>query len=138
MSVLPMDFSFTLQAFDCPEDIEAYEVRGQLQNGHWVEVEENRRTVSDCILLGVDEEILELIAEGNIVDEAYCVMFDRDLDTFHIADQQDANIQPLQTHLVIDGKDFLVKRNPKTAKNANFKSYYAIRYKAITDVPANP
>lgn len=131
MSVLPMDFSYTLQAFGRNHSVSAYEKRGELKGGRWVKTIENRRAVNNCILLNIEEKTLELIAEGNLVDEAYCVMFQDMQDTFYIADQQNADIQPLQTFLEIDGKEFIVMKNPATHKNANFKSYYAIRYKDI-------
>lgn len=131
MSVLPMDFSYTLQAFGRNHSVSAYEKRGELKGGRWIKTIENRRTVANCILLNIEEKKLELIAEGNLVDEAYCVMFQDMQDTFYIADQQNADIQPLQTFLEIDGKEFIVMKNPATHKNANFKSYYAIRYKDI-------
>lgn len=131
MSVLPMDFSYTLQAFGRNHSVSAYEKRGELKGGRWIKTIENRRAVANCILLNVNEKTLELIAEGNIVDEAYCVMFQDMQDTFYISDQQNADIQPLQTFLEIDGKEFIVTKNPATHKNANFKSYYAIRYKDI-------
>lgn len=134
MSVLPMDFSYVLQSFGGDHSIFAYEKRGQLVAGRWVVELENRREVTDCILLNVDERKLEIIAEGNRVDEAYCLMFNDENDTFYIADQQNAEIQPLQTYLEIDNKEFIVLKNPATEKNANFKSYYAIRYKDIKDV----
>ena len=131
MSVLPMDFSYTLQAFGRNHSVSAYEKRGELKGGRWIKTIENRRTVANCILLNIEEKKLELIAEGNLVDEAYCVMFQDMQDTFYISDQQHADIQPLQTFLEIDGKEFIVMKNPATHKNANFKSYYAIRYKDI-------
>jgi len=131
LSVLPMDFSYTLQAFGRNHSVSAYEKRGELKGGRWVKTIENRRAVNNCILLNIEEKTLELIAEGNLVDEAYCVMFQDMQDTFYIADQQNADIQPLQTFLEIDGKEFIVMKNPATHKNANFKSYYAIRYKDI-------
>lgn len=131
MSVLPMDFSYTLQAFGRNHSVSAYEKRGELKGGRWIKTIENRRAVGNCILLNIEEKKLELIAEGNLVDEAYCVMFQDMQDTFYIADQQNADIQPLQTFLEIDGKEFIVMKNPATHKNANFKSYYAIRYKDI-------
>nr|DAN50127.1 MAG TPA: hypothetical protein [Caudoviricetes sp.] len=126
-----MDFSYTLQAFGRNHSVSAYEKRGELKGGRWVKTIENRRAVNNCILLNIEEKTLELIAEGNLVDEAYCVMFQDMQDTFYIADQQNADIQPLQTFLEIDGKEFIVMKNPATHKNANFKSYYAIRYKDI-------
>lgn len=131
MSVLPMDFSYTLQAFGRNHSVSAYEKRGELKGGRWIKTIENRRAVNNCILLNIEEKTLELIAEGNLVDEAYCVMFQDMQDTFYIADQQNEDIQPLQTFLEIDGKEFIVMKNPATHKNANFKSYYAIRYKDI-------
>ena len=131
MSVLPMDFSYTLQAFGRNHSVSAYEKRGELKGGRWIKTIENRRAVANCILLNVEEKTLELIAEGNLVDEAYCVMFQDMQDTFYISDQQNADIQPLQTFLEIDGKEFIVMKNPATHKNENFKSYYAIRYKDI-------
>lgn len=131
MSVLPMDFSYTLQAFGRNHSVSAYEKRGELKGGRWIKTIENRRAVNNCILLNIEEKTLELIAEGNLVDEAYCVMFQDMQDTFYISDQQNADIQPLQTFLEIDGKEFIVMKNPATHKNANFKSYYAIRYKDI-------
>lgn len=131
MSVLPMDFSYTLQAFGRNHSVSAYEKRGELKGGRWIKTIENRRAINNCILLNIEEKTLELIAEGNLVDEAYCVMFQDMQDTFYIADQQNADIQPLQTFLEIDGKEFIVMKNPATHKNANFKSYYAIRYKDI-------
>lgn len=131
MSVLPMDFSYTLQAFGRNHSVSAYEKRGELKGGRWIKTIENRRAVANCILLDIEEKTLELIAEGNLVDEAYCVMFQDMQDTFYISDQQNADIQPLQTFLEIDGKEFIVMKNPATHKNANFKSYYAIRYKDI-------
>ena len=131
MSVLPMDFSYTLQAFGRNHSVSAYEKRGELKGGRWIKTIENRRAVANCILLNIEEKTLELIAEGNLVDEAYCVMFQDMQDTFYISDQQNADIQPLQTFLEIDDKEFIVMKNPATHKNANFKSYYAIRYKDI-------
>ena len=131
MSVLPMDFSYTLQAFGRNHSVSAYEKRGELKGGRWIKTIENRRAVANCILLNVNEKTIELIAEGNLVDEAYCVMFQDMQDTFYISDQQNADIQPLQTFLEIDDKEFIVMKNPATHKNANFKSYYAIRYKDI-------
>ena len=133
MSVLPMDFSYTLQAFGRNHSVSAYEKRGELKGGRWIKTIENRRAVANCILLNVNEKTLELIAEGNLVDEAYCVMFQDMQDTFYISDQQNADIQPLQTFLEIDDKEFIVMKNPATHKNANFKSYYAIRYKDINN-----
>nr|DAW68020.1 MAG TPA: hypothetical protein [Caudoviricetes sp.] len=126
-----MDFSYTLQAFGRNHSVSAYEKRGELKGGRWIKTIENRRAVANCILLNIEEKTLELIAEGNLVDEAYCVMFQDMQDTFYISDQQNADIQPLQTFLEIDGKEFIVMKNPATHKNANFKSYYAIRYKDI-------
>ena len=131
MSVLPMDFSYTLQAFGRNHSVRAYEKRGELKGGRWIKTIENRRAVANCILLNVEEKTLELIAEGKLVDAAYCVMFQDIQDAFYISDQQNADIQPLQTFLESDGKEFIVMKNPATHKNANFKSYYAIRYKDI-------
>lgn len=134
MSSLPFDFSQVLTAFDCPNvKVQAYEKKGELVGGRWVETKENLRTLAGCILLGIDPETLALIAEGNQVDEAYCLMYDTSADKFYIQDQQDAAIQPLQTYVLIEGKEFLITKNPKTRQNTNFDSYFAIRYKAIKD-----
>lgn len=131
MSILPFDFTSTLSDFACPESFEAYEKVGSYVRGEWVTTVENQRTVDEAILLGVEEEILEILADGNVIDEAYSVMFESDFDTFYIADQQNQTIQNKQTYIVVDNKEFIIKKNPKTAKNSNFKSYYAVRYKDI-------
>ena len=104
MSVLPMDFSYTLQAFGRNHSVSAYEKRGELKGGRWIKTIENRRAVNNCILLNIEEKPLELIAEGNLVDEAYCVMFQDMQDTVYISDQQHSDIQPLQTFLESDDK----------------------------------
>lgn len=133
MSILPFDFSQTLAEFACPESFTAYEMVGQYVRGEWVMTKENERTIDEAILLDVEEEILEILSEGNLVDEAYSIMFAKDYDEFFIMDQNNANVQNKQTYVVIDGKEFIVKRNPKTAKNSNFRSYYAIKYKDIAN-----
>ena len=133
MTHLPFDFSETLDAFECPETITAYEKSGAYVNGYWVETKGEEREVS-CILLNVDEKKLEILAEGRHVDAAYCMMFPEDQDEFFIANQQDYSIQNKQTYVVIDNFEYVVVNNPETTKNAGFRSYYALRYES----PENP
>ena len=82
MSILPFDFSQTLAEFACPESFTAYEMVGQYVRGEWVMTKENERTIDEAILLDVEEEILEILTEGNLVDEAYSIMFAKDYDEF--------------------------------------------------------
>lgn len=128
MTDLPFDFSATLEAFECPETITAYEKTGSYVDGYWTETADNERQVS-CILLNVDEKKLEIISEGRRVDAAYCMMFDKDADEMFIVHQQDSTIQGKQTYVKIDGFEYVLVNNPETVKNAAFRSYYALRYK---------
>lgn len=126
---LPFDFSETLEAFECPEPIIAYEKTGGWVNGYWTETKGNERTVN-CILLNVDEKKMEILFEGRHIDSAYCMMFPDGQDTFYINYQQDSKVQDKQTYVLIDEFEYVVVNNPETTKNAGFKSYYALRYKA--------
>lgn len=132
MTDLPFDFSATLEAFECPESIQVYEKSGSYVDGYWVETKSTPRSLN-CILLNVDEQKLEIVAEGRNVDAAYSIMFPADRDTLYYTTQQNANIQPKQTYAIIDGLEFVVVNNPETVKNAGFKSYYALRYKDGTN-----
>lgn len=136
MSDLPFDFSETLEAFECPETITAYEKVGQYVDGRWSEFKENERSVS-CILLNVDERKQEIVAEGRNLVGAYCMMFDADEDEFFIAYQQNENVQAKQTYVQIDGMEFVVVNDPEVRRNAGFRSYYALRYKDQTNNASN-
>lgn len=129
MSDLPFDFSETLEAFECPETIKAYEKTGSYVDGYWTETKGEEREVS-CILLNVDEKKLEILAEGRHIDAAYCIMFPDGQDEFYINYQQDDKIQAKQTYVLIDDFEYVVVNNPETNKNAGFRSYYALRYKS--------
>ena len=128
MTDLPFDFSETLDAFECPEQITVYEKTGAWVDGYWQQTKGTPRQLS-CILLNVDEKKLEILAEGRHVDSAYCIMFPADADTLYVMHQQDATIQNKQTYALIDEFEYVVVNNPETNKNAGFKSYYAIRFK---------
>lgn len=128
MTDLPFDFSETLEAFECPESIEAYEKDGQYVDGIWQEIKTNYRQIN-CILLNVDEEKLEIVAEGLNIVGAYCVMFPEDAGILYSTYQQDNVQQRLQSYLIIDGFEYVVVNNPETVKNAAFRSYYALRFK---------
>jgi hypothetical protein len=132
MTDLPFDFSETLEAFECPEQITVYEKTGSYVDGYWTQIKENERQLS-CILLNVDEKKLEIIAEGRHVDAAYSIMFDGEQDELFVMHQQDNFIQAKQSYALIDGFEYVVTNNPETNKNAGFKSYYAIRYKSSED-----
>lgn len=128
MTDLPFDFSATLDAFECPEAIEVYEKVGQYVNGRWQEYEQNRRSLN-CILLNVDENKQEIVAQGRNVESAYCVMFPDGQDQLYVSWQQNGQIQGMQSYLVIDGFEYVVVNFPETRRNAGFLSYYALRYK---------
>lgn len=136
MTDLPFDFSETLDAFECPESITAYEKIGQYVDGRWSEYKENVRSVN-CILLNVDERKQEIVAEGRNLVGAYCMMFDADADEFFIAYQQNENVQGKQTYVEIDGMEFIVVNDPEVKRNAGFRSYYALRYKDQTNNVSN-
>lgn len=133
MSDLPFDFSETLEAFECPEPIIAYEKSGAYVNGRWVETKQNERSLY-CILLNVDETKQEIVAQGRNVVGAYCMMFPDGQDKLFFTHQQNETIQDLQSYVVIDGFEYIVVNNPETAKNAGFLSYYALRYKDQVNV----
>lgn len=128
MTDLPFDFSETLDAFECPETITAYEKDGQYVDGIWQEIRTNERTIR-CILLNVDEKKLEIVAEGLNITGAYCVMIPGDEDILYATYQQDSIQQKLQSYLIIDNFEFVVVDTPETVKNAGFRSYYALRFK---------
>lgn len=128
MSDLPFDFSDTLEAFECPEAITVYEKEGAYVDGRWSETKKNERTLN-CILLNVDEERQEILANGRNIEAAYCVMFAEGIDTLYVGYQQGNTIQALQSYILVDGLEFIVTKNPETVKNAGFLSYYALRYK---------
>lgn len=136
MSDLPFDFSDTLEAFECPEPIAAYEKYGVYVEGRWVETKENERQLN-CILLNVDETKLEIVAEGRNVVGAYCMMFPEGQDRLFFTLQQNNTIQAKQSYVQIDGLEYIVVNNPETVKNAGFRSYYALRYKDQVNVPAD-
>ena len=125
---LPFDFSATLEEFECPENIVVYEKTGQYINGEWVQEKGYQRTLN-CILLNVDEDKLQIVAPGQNIDSAYCIMYDAYEPPLYVNYQQDANIQNLQSYALIDNFEYKVVNNPETVKNAGFRSYYAIRYK---------
>lgn len=125
---LPFDFSATFDAFECPEPIEVYEKVGQYIDGRWQEYEQNHRSLN-CILLNVDEMKQEIVAEGRNLVGAYCVMFPEGVDKLYVSYQQNAQIEGMQSYLVIDGLEYIVVNNPETRKNAAFMSYYALRFK---------
>ena len=127
MTDLPFDFSETLEAFTCPEPIQVYEKTGAYVDGYWTQTVGTKRTLN-CILLNVDETKLEIVAKGRHVDSAYAIMFPEGEDTLFYTIQQNANVQSKQTYVEIDGLEYVVVNNPETAKNAGFKSYYALRY----------
>ena len=128
MTDLPFDFSDTLEAFECPESIQVYEKSGAYVDGYWTQTEGSKRELN-CILLNVDENKLQIVAEGRNVDSAYCIMFPEDADTLYYTSQQNATIQEKQSYALIDGFEYVIVNNPETVKNAGFKSYYALRYK---------
>jgi len=128
MTDLPFDFSDTLDAFECPETIIAYEKDGEYIEGEWVETKTNEREIN-CILLNVDEKKLEILAEGLNITGAYCVMFPEDEDILYSTYQQDNVQQKLQSYLKIDNFEYVVVDNPETVKNAGFRSYFALRFK---------
>ena len=136
MTDLPFDFSETLEAFECPESITVYEKSGSYVNGRWVEEKKNVRTLN-CILLNVDEFKQEIVAAGRYLEAAYCVMFAEGVDYLYVGYQQDNLLQGLQSYLVIDGLEYIVKNNPQTNKNAGFLSYYALRFKEQENVSDN-
>lgn len=128
MSDLPFDFSETLDAFECPESITAYEKVGDLIDGRWVEVPENQRELN-CILLNVDEHRQEIVADGENLVGAYCVMFPEGADRLYVSYQQNNDIHSKQSYLIIDDLEYIVVNVPETRRNAGFLSYYALRYK---------
>ena len=132
MTDLPFDFSETLDAFECPESIQVYEKTGSYVDGYWTETKGEPRTLN-CILLNVDEQKMEIVAQGRNVDAAYCIMFPDGVDTLYYTTQQNATVQPKQSYALIDGLEYIVVNNPETVKNAGFKSYYALRYKDGTN-----
>ena len=132
MTDLPFDFSETLEAFECPESIQVYEKSGSYVNGYWTETSGKPRDLN-CILLNVDEQKMQIVAEGRNVDAAYCIMFPDGVDTLYYTTQQNATVQPKQSYAIIDGLEYVVVNNPETVKNAGFKSYYALRYKDGTN-----
>ena len=127
---LPMDFTDVLNDFRCPVVWSAYEKEGKYVNGYWVEqiIEESKREVSG-ILLNVDTKKLNLADEGNILSDGYCAMFNRAQTVFYIPYNEKQQINGKQTYWVIDGLEYRVITNPKTSSNANFRSYYAVRYR---------
>ena len=134
MTDLPFDFSETLDAFECPEEIQVYEKTGEYVDGYWTETAGTPRSLN-CILLNVDEHKMEIVAQGRNVDAAYCIMFPDGADTLYYTTQQNATVQPKQSYALIDGLEYIVVNNPETVKNAGFKSYYALRYKDGTNQP---
>lgn len=128
MTDLPFDFSATLEAFECPEPITVYERTGEYVNGRWVEEKSEPRELN-CILLNVDENKQEIVAQGKNVESAYCVMFAEGEDQLYVSWQQDGRIQGKQSYLVIDGFEYIVVNFPETRRNAGFMSYYALRFK---------
>ena len=134
MTDLPFDVSETLDAFECPESIQVYEKSGSYVDGYWTETSGEPRTLN-CILLNVDEQKMEIVAQGRNVDAAYCIMFPDGVDTLYYTTQQDSTVQNKQTYAIIDGMEFVVVNNTETVKNAGFKSYYALRYKDGTNKP---
>lgn len=136
MTDLPFDFSDTLEAFQCPEPIMAYEKTGLYVDGRWVEVKGTERQIK-CILLNVDETKLVIVAEGRNVESAYCMMFPAGQDELFFTVQQNNTIQAKQSYVVIDGLEYMVVNNPETRKNAGFLSYYALRYKEQVNASAN-
>lgn len=132
MTHLPFDFSSTLEAFECPEPIEVYEKTGAYVNGYWTQTDGEKRTLY-CILLNVDEETLEIVAQGRYVEAAFCIMFPEGRDTLYYTNQHNKSIQSKQSYAVIDGLEYVIKKNPETVKNAGFKSYYAIRFENSED-----
>ena len=101
MTDLPFDFSETLDAFECPEQIQVYEKSGAWVDGYWQQTKGEPRNLS-CILLNVDEKKLEILAEGRHVDAAYCIMFPEGTDELYVMHQQDSTIQGKQTYALID------------------------------------
>lgn len=132
MTDLPFDFSETLEAFTCPEPIEVYEKTGAYVDGYWTQTEGPKRTL-ECILLNVDEEKLQIVAQGRNVDAAYAIMFPEGTDFLYYTLQQGSNVQAKQSYVIIDGLEYVVVNNPETVKNAGFRSYYALRYKDGTN-----
>lgn len=128
MGSLPFDFTETLEAFQCPEPITAYEKSGEYINGRWVETKQNERLLYG-ILLNVDEKRQEIVAQGRNLVGAYCIMFAEGADELYVSYQQNSEIKNLQSYLVIDGLEYVVVNNPETVKNAGFRSYYALRFK---------
>lgn len=133
MTDLPFDFSETLEAFECPEPITAYEKTGSYVDGRWTEVKGNERQIK-CILLNVDETKQEIVAEGRNVVSAYCMMFPAGQDELFFTYQQNNTIQAKQSYVLIEGLEYIVVNNPETKKNAAFSSYYALRYKDQVNV----
>lgn len=136
MTDLPFDFSDTLEAFECPDQITAYEKTGSYVNGRWTEVKGTERQIN-CILLNVDETKQEIVAEGRNVVGAYCMMFPEDRDELFFTLQQNNTIQAKQSYVLIDGLEYIVVNNPETRKNAGFRSYYALRFKDQVNVAAD-
>lgn len=132
MTDLPFDFSETLEAFTCPEPIQVYEKTGSYVDGYWTQTDGPKRELS-CILLNVDEEKLQIVAQGRNVDAAYSIMFPEGQDFLYYTIQQDANVQTKQSYAIIDGLEYVIVNNPETVKNAGFRSYYAMRFKDGTN-----
>lgn len=128
MTILPFDFSETLEDFECPESVQVYEKTGEYVNGYWSETKGEIRQLR-CILLNVDEKTVEIVAQGRNVDSAYCFMFPTGANKMFINYQQDGMIQRKQSYVIIDGLEYIVVRNPETVKNAGFESFYAFRFK---------
>lgn len=127
MSDLPFDFSETLDAFECPTDIEVYEKTGAYVDGYWTETKSEPRRLS-CILLNVDERKLQIVAEGRNIDEAYSIMYPGYKEPLHIVHHQGSHVEGVQSYVIIDGFEYVVVNNPETRKNAAFHSYYALRF----------
>lgn len=132
MTDLPFDFSETLEAFTCPEPIQVYEKTGSYVDGYWTQTDGPKRELN-CILLNVDEEKLQIVAQGRNVDAAYSIMFPEGQDFLYYTIQQDANVQTKQSYAIIDGLEYVIVNNPETVKNAGFRSYYAMRFKDGTN-----
>lgn len=132
MTDLPFDFSETIEAFTCPEPIQVYEKTGSYVDGYWTQTDGPKRELN-CILLNVDEEKLQIVAQGRNVDAAYSIMFPEGQDFLYYTIQQDANVQTKQSYAIIDGLEYVIVNNPETVKNAGFRSYYAMRFKDGTN-----
>ena len=132
MSGLPLDLSAALSMFNSPVAVYAYERESFVQTNaiRSTRVKPgSQRNLSDAVVLQMDRQELALMVNGDVSEGGIAI---HTSDTLHFNTSRDDAIggEGLQSFVEYLDFRFRVVGTGFQGNNANFNTYYAVRYQA--------